>query len=294
MGSTGTTGALGTPGATGETGATGVTGQTGTTGITGLSGATDITGITGETWLTGTTGVSGTTGLIGNIGPTGITGVEGAIGITGATGTTGITGPCCVWDGNINEPLSNITNFTPVGPGTWTPSATQTSLSGIVIGTPSFLAYNIPVPQSIEVLQVDIQFPSGQPTETDVEAGLIAGWDGTNTNPVGVASVYYFHADNSAGTLANGVFRVESFGGTNQAEFSFPLAFDTYYTVRVIKFGKKTSVYIDTNNSGIFTFVGQSNFVSELVTGDRVGVWALNATPDFKNFLGWLSELPLP
>ncbi|MGD9591068.1 MAG: Ig-like domain-containing protein [Candidatus Babeliales bacterium] len=141
------------------------------------------------------------------------------------------------------------------------------------LNTFNFLKYLQPVSQTFEVLEVDIEFPSGQLLNEYVSAGLVTHWDGSNqVNQKGA----YICIDNRTGVPVNPQLKI---GGINSSEMAFSLPFpinlNQSYTLRLVHCEQTTYGYVD----GVF--IGSSN--TGAVNGNLIGIWAFQATPYFRN-----------
>ncbi len=268
----------------------GLSGRNGVDGRRGPAGMRGPMGHIGPTGPQGPDGPTGPQGPQGPQGPDGPTGPQGPQGPQGPDGPTGPQGPS--WILLINEDGSSLANFTQVN-GSWSTDGTQ--ISTTATSPSSFLRFTAPTEQNFEILEVEIRFPSPQPTSTpQVVGGLISNWNGSNSSTAGPSVAYFVFSTDGLGDIDPSFtpkFIVDTFFGGSIVEFLYPtLSLDKYYKVRLVKSIRQTSVYIDEGFG--FVLVGQSPN-SGSIAGQYVGMWAFQASVDFKNFKSW-SALLLP
>lgn len=197
------------------------------------------------------------------------------------------TEPICF--DKLDESLCNAESFSHFLPmtGEWQQVGNYVTTSAPA-QTFNFLRHAIQVDQAHQVLEVQMSFPEGQLLEQYVSAGLVSHWDGSSS-AVG-SSVVYITFDNRSGIPTNPRLAIQSQNDDLDLvvfNIPFPINLGQVYTLRLIKNLQETSVYIDD------TFIGYSPS-SGTYSGNYVGIWAFQATTQFKNLVSCSYLNPVP
>lgn len=199
------------------------------------------------------------------------------------------TEPICF--DKLDESLCNAESFSHFLPmtGEWQRVSNYVTTSAPV-QTFNFLRHAIQVDQAHQVLEVQMTFAERQLLEQYVSAGLVSHCDGLSS--AADSSVVYITFDNRSGVPTNPRLAIQSQNDDlHLVVFNIPFAINLgqTYTLRLVKNLQETSVYIDD------TFIGFSPS-SGTYQGNYVGVWAFQATAQFKNLVScsYLNPVPAP
>ena len=201
------------------------------------------------------------------------------------TGVPGVGGAGGGWELDIDESGASIANMTSQS-GTWGVSGGIIQQTSGTVG-PARISHNTLVPIALPtVMQVECRAPSaGQSTQASMGMGFIFG---TLTTP-GSGSLFPMIRWNSGAAAPRVVVENDANAEIHTRNVA-GLVYDTWYTLRCVFGGGRTSIYIAGVNSDLPILTA---YVAPLAAGEKVGLGTTQGLKaDFRNLKVWTPTQP--
>jgi hypothetical protein len=166
----------------------------------------------------------------------------------------------------------------------WSQVADYVTVSAPAV-TYNYLRYDTTVDQTHEIIEVELTFPQGQINTPFVSAGIVSHWNGADPAN-GASEVYITFQYNNVTGVGNARMIVETHGGSFTQANIPQINLGQTYTLRIVKNLQQTVVYLD--DVQIMTDLNSGS-----IPGNYIGLFALGATVQFKNFTSCSYSTPV-